>query len=879
MKEKQKEAKQIEAMQQKINRQEVMPEINPEETRQAGIRKKEAILAETQTKAEHRYLRPKRAAEKMRRAKKELRTVYLYGPSGAGKTSLIRDVLARWRYLYWKASEETGPERDRERAVVIDDLQCLEESRRERILEVLKTLDENPYVWLILISRSPVPGWLKPLYLSSDFAMIDERDLGFSEKEAEEYFRLWDVSVLAQTMRELYAKAEYGYPLLFRAAAMRLKNEPPDPDGTLPDRAGRESEAVHLAGQDVLDYFEKVVLQQWRPELSNFLMKLSVVDSFRAETAREITGEERAARLLQQAYEIGSLLEPVCGKSDRPGCRSHAEPERCADRTNEQADGCRMHPAADGGLYRMRAPVRRIFFRILERHEGKEEILQLYHAAAAAYEKAGDIPEALELYRRCGDDAEIFRLLTANMQLHPGNGFYWEMRRYYLALPEQMIRTDPDLMAGMSMLYSILMDVEQSEFWYHALKEYAEGQTEDAYRAARIRLLWLDISLLHRSTDSLIPSILEAAVFLESWKMPMPELSLTLNLPSILNGGRDLSDWIQHDRSLIRVLRPALEQIFGHRCQGLLELALAESLFEKGENDDEVRELLGRFRIRAESDPDAEQSFASVRLTAWMSVLDGKSEEGAALLDAVSEPGKSTAAQQRRIRENIRTAKARIALYTGRTGELGSWMEQAPNEEAEFCALDRYHYMAKIRIYLSGGQKQKALALTEQMLYCSRIMKRPCIRIECELLLSVILYRMKRADWTEHAQRAVSGAEHYHFVRLLSREGAAAEQLIRDPRIVWRDPAFQEQVLQECSRMARQYPAYLREKKNVRSDLGDRALFVLRMHSEGRSMEQIAEALGVTVSTVKYYNKEIYRKLGVNSRAEAVAEAKNRKII
>ncbi len=58
------------------------------------------------------------------------------------------------------------------------------------------------------------------------------------------------------------------------------------------------------------------------------------------------------------------------------------------------------------------------------------------------------------------------------------------------------------------------------------------------------------------------------------------------------------------------------------------------------------------------------------------------------------------------------------------------------------------------------------------------------------------------------------------------------------------------------------------------ADLNARELAVLRMLDVGRSNQQIAHALGVTVNTVKWYLRNIYAKLGAASRAEAVSTAR-----
>ena len=61
--------------------------------------------------------------------------------------------------------------------------------------------------------------------------------------------------------------------------------------------------------------------------------------------------------------------------------------------------------------------------------------------------------------------------------------------------------------------------------------------------------------------------------------------------------------------------------------------------------------------------------------------------------------------------------------------------------------------------------------------------------------------------------------------------------------------------------------------------LSDKALKILRLQAEGLSVDEIAQQIGLSKSGVKYYNKDTYKKLGVNNKAAAVAEARNRRLL
>jgi DNA-binding NarL/FixJ family response regulator len=61
--------------------------------------------------------------------------------------------------------------------------------------------------------------------------------------------------------------------------------------------------------------------------------------------------------------------------------------------------------------------------------------------------------------------------------------------------------------------------------------------------------------------------------------------------------------------------------------------------------------------------------------------------------------------------------------------------------------------------------------------------------------------------------------------------------------------------------------------------LSDRELAVLQELSHGKSTREIADAIHVSEETVKTYLKQIYRKLDVHDRTEAVAEAFRRGLV
>lgn len=446
---------------------------------------------------------------------------------------------------------------------------------------------------------------------------------------------------------------------------------------------------------------------------------------------------------------------------------------------------------------------------------------------------------------------------------------------YYLGLSEHMIRQSPELMAGMSLLQSILLNDEESEKWYRILCEYEKSQTGSAQKEARARLFYLDIALPQRGAGGMTDMLKKAWMFIKERKTTIPELSLTNNQPSMMDGGKDFCEWSKRDRELAGSIGKIVELLLGRFGKGLINLALAESFFEKGADNYEVSELAQRGRMQAQAGGKQEQVFVGTGILAWLSAFSNHMDNALESLESF----RGSVMDMPQLLTGVDTLRTRFYLYAGRSSEVDAWMKQAPDEEAEFCTLERYRYITKVRVYLSKGKRENALRLLMQMQIYAKHRERIFLQMEVKILLAITQFRMGEEKWRETLQQSITLAEEYHFVRVLSREGAALWELLKKGGFVWQDPEFQKQVCRECEQMARIYPAYLSEKQEGNVLLTDKALMVLRLQAEGLSVEEIAKRMHLSKSGIKYYNQETYKKLGVNGKAAAITEARNRKLI
>lgn len=81
------------------------------------------------------------------------------------------------------------------------------------------------------------------------------------------------------------------------------------------------------------------------------------------------------------------------------------------------------------------------------------------------------------------------------------------------------------------------------------------------------------------------------------------------------------------------------------------------------------------------------------------------------------------------------------------------------------------------------------------------------------------------------------------------------------------------------SSIARRVVSSFNDFKNPSPDLTKRELQVLNLLCQGQSYKVIAESLYVSPNTVRFHLKNIYKKLQVNSKYEAVIKASRRNLV
>ena len=471
------------------------------------------------------YIKPIKAWKLMKVADEENMTTYIYGVTGSGKTSLVKHYMIRQKETYDLFDAETLcaeelklPSAKTRRIVVIDNLHRLEWENDEKLREAVLALIRREDIWLILSGRCPVLPWMSDARFREGFYVIDEELLFFSPEDVKRFTKAADI-ILTEEMERRLVGLFRGYPLAWYMLHQRIRENDKWRDCIL---GVEHYEKIFKWSQDhVWDYLEFHVYDQWETQMQEFLMEVSIVDSFTVRMAEMITGERNIERLIERARWMGNFLrEKIC------------------------PDGSVRYELYDPMGVSMRRRIRRKY--------SKEKLAALYENAGLCYQLDGESTKALEMYQEAGATERMVSVLVDNVRRAPTSADYYALKQYYFALSEDIICQNPELMTGMSMLQSLLLNPEESERWYQQLVQYAKEHRGSERKLAKSRLLFLDISLLQRGSEDMINIFKQSYRLLFERKLTLYEFSVTGNQPSQMNGGKDFCEWSKRDRELAR---------------------------------------------------------------------------------------------------------------------------------------------------------------------------------------------------------------------------------------------------------------------------------------------------------------------------------------
>ena len=761
------------------------------------------------------------------------RVLFFSAPCGFGKT-VLADALLHGQNVLRQSAADPGcaipPSEQDWDILLIDDLQLMqEEAGQQALCELIRSSPERHFV---LLSRGVPPGCLTAFQYTGLMTVLEADDLLFDADDVRRLLRLYGVDA-ADSEIDGILKESVGYPL---GVAITARCMSPGKPWT-PELVARVFHEVFL-------YFETATYRRFDLPVRRFLLELAPFESFDLEMARMVSGDPRAGERLDWIFRYTTML---------------------------RYDDCQRFHFWSG--------FRAFLLWEMEREYTEEKRKALISRGGLYYELKEDYAHALECYTSGGDHSKVSELLVRNAELHPGMGHYAEMEKYYRSLPEAEILASPSLMQGMSMLCALVMDYEGSERWYGELQKFVEhcGRQDAAGKQARGRLAWLDISLPQRGVKGLTETIPAVFRLLTNKEVALPSFSVTSALPSIMNGGKDFSEWSKKDDLLYKTIRLPVEAVLGRDSVCLADCAIAESKFEKGEDvAGRMLSLLPQMNeVRNHGTSDME--FAVSGLLARSQLANGQPTDARrtimVLRECFAERGLT------RFLPNMDAMLCRIDMHTGDLDAADAWYrEKAPREPTHLNVMRRYQYLTQAMVELADGRPDAALLtlapLEPYIQNCARIID----GIHLNVLTAIALRRKKDERWRERLTAALDAATEYRFIRTVSVYGTAVLPLLE--ALNWDgDKAWSKRLMAAVRMQAAFYPHFLESRLAPGEELTPTELQILHLICADKSNAEIAQIMDVKLPTVKTHVSHILDKLDVKRRAEARTAAKKLRLI
>ena len=220
--------------------------------------------------------------------------------------------------------------------------------------------------------------------------------------------------------------------------------------------------------------------------------------------------------------------------------------------------------------------------------------------------------------------------------------------------------------------------------------------------------------------------------------------------------------------------------------------------------------------------------------------------------------------------------RARLWVLGGKLTEAEKWVESSNLKvDGDLSYLQENDYITLVRLLIAQKNYNVANELITRLLDFSGEAERNTRVLELMILQAIVNYEQGNKNQAQKIiLQALKMAEPEGFIRTFLDEGPVVASLLyllisNEP-----DTSYAGEIL----RAFRTQEIAFQEKEVSKSDLieplSDREQEVLQYLAEGLSNREIAQKLTVSLSTVKTHTRNIYGKLGVNSRTQAIVQAK-----
>lgn len=786
-------------------------------------------------------------------------------------TALINQVVAA-SPPHMAAREDAAPRP--QFVLIVDDYHLITAAEIHEAVSFL--LEHQPScLHLILITRADPPLPLPRLRSQGQLLELRQTDLRFSRSEAAVFLEQVMGIMLEDAEVATLATRTEGWIAGLQMAALALRGRPDEETADfVADFTGTH--------RYVLDYLLEEVLQRQPAAVQQFLLQTSILER---------------------------LTAPLCDFVLSDGQQNHAPlPE---PRSQEILDYLDAHNLFLVPLDDQRRWYRyhRLFAELLQlrlQQTMPALLTELHRRAASWYEAQGETTAAITHLLAAGDTERAAALVAASAESAVMRGEVMTLLHWGEALPESAVAARPQL--ALLYAWALLLGGRPASSVERWLQEVEAGEATAGWTSAirgYLQLFQEEMSGARRLAQRALSTLPAEAVFLRQLAI------LVLSIAA-----RYQDEGPDPEQALVEASRAGVAAenifiaVFGLCLRADLalrrgDLPQAQAIYEqalrlaKGKDGRPLpvasEPLLGlatlaleRFEL-AKAEQLLQEGMALTRQWSRVAAIDGYllqarlhhlRQEHAAMWSVLEQ----AAAVARRF-DAVETDDLVVALFRIQTeirlGRLalarrGLEAHSVRTEAAvaEMAAhpppVRKYEYLLLARLLIAEGRLEEAETLLDILL---PHFDRHRARIMVHLLYAVVReQRGEREAALAALAEALALGEAADMVAVFVEEGKPVARLLYHALKQGVAPVY-------VSRLLGAFPGARKEEvaptgvSELVEPLSERELEVLALVAEGLTNQEIADRLFLSLATVKWHTSNIYGKLAVNNRTEAVAKA------
>jgi LuxR family maltose regulon positive regulatory protein len=761
--------------------------------------------------------------------------------------------------------------------LILDDYHLISAPYIHALIEFILE-HQPPQMHLILITREDPPLPLAKLRARGEIVEIRQDDLRFTAEETAQFLnQSMGLNLNADAINALENRTE-GWVAGLQLAALSLqgRDEPHVADFI---------EAFSGSHRYVIDYLVEEVLNQQPKNIRRFLQQTAILDRLSASLCNAVTGHLDSQLILSYLDQVNLFLIPL----------------------DDRRKWYRYH---------------HLFAEFLQTELSLNQQQELHQRAAQWFKSQDLLPEAIKHALAAQNTSLATELIIRAADSTLRTGAFVTLDSWLNTLPDDVITQHCELAIYAGWVKWIIGQVDQAAIYATAAESALSADTPTTIRGKLISLqACLSISQESHGLDlarQALPMLEETDTFFtgmallvlgEAQNLMGDTVGAVETLSKALRIGQKHNDYFMIIGALVNLAQQLNWLGKRREAEALCYQAVRQSHDENGQ----LLPMAGFSYITlAEIElytGDLERTYAhlmkGMELTRKYAMI-GFTISGklvlAPLQYAMGEPKAALATIQEVLQAvrngnfesyvDVSTAlEADFQLKQGNVNAVEQWAARVrlPAQDEPLSLMREIELQTYVKYLISVGRPAQAETLLTRLEASVKLSGRNLVRLTNLLLQALVYNQLNQPQKMKTSLlQALRLAEPEDYREVFIQAGPDLIALL--PEVQYQAPHFVDTVLgMAANRFGTQQPPVSDSFKTPVSSpsieqllvepLSDRELEVLRLIAAGHSNKEAADSLIVTVGTIKKHLSNIFGKLAVNSRTQAVARARDLELI